>query len=190
MARLNVVGFDPSLRNWGIACGVFNTDTLELRMTHIERVAPVQTKEKGIRVNSKDLHRSEQLAKRAFEIGKQAHALFVEVPVGSKSAAAMKSYGVCVGILASLRGTGIPLLEVSPEQVKMIATRTATATKKQMIDWASTLYPTLPWPTYTRNGTALITQDAAEHMADAIGAIHAGIATPEFQRMLPLLRAA
>ena len=189
MPHVNVVGFDPSLSNWGIACGTLDTDTLTIRITHIERVSPIPLKGKDIRNNSKDLHRAEQLAKRALEIGKQAQVMFVEVPVGSQSARSMASYGICVGILSALRASGIPFLEVTPTAVKVAATGRVTATKKQMIDWASTLYPYADWPTYKRNGETKITEDAAEHIADAIGAIHAGLDSPEFQRMLPLLKA-
>lgn len=190
MALLNVVGFDPSLKNWGIACGVLDTATLTIRITHIERVNPIPMTGKDIRNNSKDLHRAEQLAKRALEIGKEAQVMFVEVPVGSQSARAMASYGICVGILSALRASGIPFLEVTPTAVKQAATGRKTATKKQMIDWASTAYPDAEWPTYTRHGETKITEDAAEHIADAIATIHAGLDSPEFQRMLPLLKAA
>lgn len=190
MAKLNVIGFDPSLKNWGIACGVLDTDTLDFNLTHVECISPLTMEGKNIRNNSKDLYRSEQLAKRAFEVVEGAQVIFAEVPIGSQSARAMASYGVCIGILSALRANQVPFLEVTPSEVKIAAVGRKTATKKQMIDWATTKYPYANWPTYTRNGETKVTESSAEHMADAVAAIHAGLASPEFQRMLPLLKAA
>lgn len=191
MSLITVVGMDPSMRNWGIARGTYCTDTGKVA---IQEVDITQTKPpvkgKQVRVNSQDLECAKHLyagAKAAFQ---GAQAVFVEVPVGSQSAAAMKGYGVCVALLAALRSEGLQFFELTPEEVKRAATGNPLAKKKAMIDWATSLYPEINWPTYTRNGMTLITADQAEHMSDAVGAIHAGVINNQFLQLMSLMRAA
>ena len=60
-----------------------------------------------------------------------------------------------------------------------------------MISAAMAEYPTANWPRQERNGATFKKGDLkgeAEHVADAIGAIYAGCATPTFQTLLKLLR--
>lgn len=95
----------------------------------------------------------------------------------------MASYGICVGILGSMRSRGTHFFEVTPTEVKLAATNNKKATKKQMINWAMTQHPAAPWPWYKKNGEMLVTESKAEHMADAVAAIYAGIKLPAFQQL-------
>lgn len=186
--RLKVVGQDPSLNNWGLAIATYDLESGTIQVERIDVIQPNVLQGKQVRQNSKDLDVASQLHQGALAACAGAHAVFVEVPIGSQSARAMASYGVCVGVLGALRSQGIPLFEMTPTQVKLAAVKNSNATKDQMIEWASTLYPDINWPRYTRNGVTLITKDKAEHEADAIGAIHAGIACQQFQQLLSLLK--
>lgn len=177
-----VVGFDPSLSNWGIASAQLDLTTGILDTPHLQTVSPEEIVSKQVRQNSKDLHRGEQLAAVAIAEARKAKVVFVEVPVGSQSARAMASYGVCIGILASIRSEGIPLIEVTPIEVKLALAGTKSATKNQMIQSAMSWYPEANFPYH--NGKLSSTK--AEHMADAIGAIHAGVRTPTFQNLMRL----
>jgi hypothetical protein len=94
---------------------------------------------------------------------------------------------VCVGILGALRADHVPFYEVNPIEVKLISVGSKTATKNQMIDWATEKHPYAPWPRRIINGQKSLITSKAEHMADAIAAIYAGIATAEFQQMLRIL---
>lgn len=183
---LNIVGLDPSLNNWGIAQGHICLDTELITIKELSVICPVLPKGKQVRQNSKDLEAANQLAIGTWEAVKAAQVIFVEVPVGSQSARAMASYGICVGILGSLRANAIPFFEVTPTEVKLAATNSKVATKRQMIDFALEKHPEAPWPKYTKNGQVLITEGKAEHMADAIAAIYAGIRLPMFQQFLKL----
>ena len=182
---ISIAGFDPSLSNWGIAEAKLDLTGGYLSDPVLTLVSPDELKGKQTRVNSMDLHRSEQLAKTAIEVAQRSKVVFVEVPVGSQSARAMASYGVCIGILGSIRSLGIPLIEVTAAEVKKTATGNKNASKKQMIDWAVELYPEANWPTYRRHGETHMA-DKAEHVADALGAIHAGVLTPTFQNLMRL----
>lgn len=182
MRPLNVIGFDPSLTNWGIAKGVYQDG--QVTVSSLDLVQPVLPTGKQTRQNSSDLAAAEQLASAAFKATRGADAIFVEVPVGSQSARAMASYGICVGVLGSLRAMGIPFFEVTATEVKLSLTGCKTATKLQMIVAAETLHPKANWPRFTKQGQTFITESKAEHMADAIGAIHAGVKLATFQQLL------
>lgn len=180
-----VLGLDPSLRNWGLAEGVLDLETGELSQLNLTIIETEPDKTKDVRQNSKDLASADQLASALFPIAKKAKLVFVEVPHGSQSAAAMKSYGICVGILGSLRAMGTQLIEVNSTEVKQVFTGCKTATKKQMIDKALEWYPDANFPREKGkpNGRVI---DKAEHVADAIAAIHAGVRTPVFQNVMRL----
>lgn len=172
---------DPSLRNWGLAAALLDLDTGILECPVLDLIETKDLAGKQVRQNSNDLHTAEQLATAALAAARKAKVVFVEVPVGSQSARAMASYGVCVGVLGAVRAEGIPLIEVTPLEVKLSLTGLKTATKDQMIIAAMHLYPDANWPQHRGKVT-----NKAEHMADAIAAIHAGVRTPVFQNLMRL----
>lgn len=182
--KIPVVGFDPSLTHWGIAQAELDLTTGFLDTPVLQVVEPKKIKHKQVRQNSIDLDVAHQLAKSAYSAAKTAKVIFVEVPVGSQSARAMASYGVCVGILGSMLADGIQLIEVTATEVKRAFTGNSNATKRQMIDQALEFYPDANFPRWRGQVT-----DAAEHVADALGAIHAGVKTPLFQNLMRLLAA-
>lgn len=187
--KISVVGFDPSLNAWGIAKSELDLTTGYLDTPILEVVEPMELTSKQVRGNSKDLYRGQQLAKAAIEAIQGAKAIFVEIPVGSQSARAMASYGICIGILSTLLATGIQLIEVTATEVKLALSGNEHASKKQMINCAVALYPNANFPRYTQNGAKFRKGDIAdksEHAADAIGAIHAGVNTPLFQNLMKL----
>ena len=184
--KLRVVGLDPSMNNWGAAGGYYDRTTREIKIINLAVTCPVLPKGKQVRQNSKDLAAANQLATGAWAAIKEAQVIFVEVPVGSQSARAMASYGICIGILGAMASQGVHFIEVTPIEVKLAATGKKTATKKQMIDAAMTNHPAAPWPWYKKNGERLISEAKAEHMADACFAIEAGIALPTFQQLMML----
>lgn len=184
---IKVVGQDPSLRNWGVAVGTLNLETKKLTIEYVDLTNPVLPTGKQVRQNSSDLESALQLYKGATDAAIGAHAVFVEVPVGSQSARAMASYGICVGVLGALRANGIPFFEVTPTEVKLAAVGNKTATKQDMIKWAMESHPEANWPTYKQNGKVMVSEAKAEHMADAVAAIYAGIRCNSFQQMLPFI---
>lgn len=184
---IKVVGQDPSLRNWGIAVGIYDIGTKKLTIQNIDTICPTLSTGKQVRQNSLDLESSYQLYKGATAAAEGADAVFVEVPIGSQSARAMASYGICVGVLGSLRACGIPFYEVTPTEVKLAGFGNKKATKLEMIQWAANKHPEANWPTYKQHGHTIISEAKAEHQADAIAAIYAGIASNAFQQMLRFL---
>lgn len=184
-----VVGLDPSLTHWGISEGDLDLTTGYLTPTKLTVVEPEKLVGKQVRVNSNDMHCAEQLAAAVIPPCQKAKIVFVECPVGSQSARAMASYGVCVGILGAVRSLDIPLIEVTAGAVKQALTGSKNATKQQMIDAGVRLYPEASWPRYEQGGKGFKKGDIhskAEHVADGLGAIHAGVHTPEFKNLLRL----
>ena len=185
---INVCGQDPSLRNWGLAIGTLNLDTFKLTITKLDVVCAEISKHKQVRQNSLDLESAYQLYQGAVYAAKDAHAVFVEVPVGSQSARAMASYGICVGVLGALRANNRSFYEVTPTEVKMASYGSKTASKEQMIKWAMFKHPEANWPMKKENGINSVVMCKAEHMADAIGAIYAGITSNLFKQTLSLTK--
>lgn len=181
--KIKVCGQDPSLRNWGIASGIYDTETGLLKIHNVDVINPVLPKGKQVRQNSLDLESAKQLCNAAVKAAMGAQAIFVEVPVGSQSARAMASYGICVGVLGALRATGVPFFEVTPTEVKVAGPGYANASKKDMIQWAMGKHPEANWPMYMEHGKQVLSEAKAEHMADATAAIYAGIACNSFQQM-------
>lgn len=178
-----VLGMDPALVNWGLAEASLCLKAGTLTTPHLTLVQPKSLEGKQVRVNSDDLHRAEQLADPVLAAARKAKVVFVEVPVGSQSARAMASYGICVGILGVIRALGIPLIEVTALESKKIFTNNRNAPKREMIDKAFELYPDANFPVH--NGKI---PDKAEHLADAIASIHSGVRTPMFQNLMRLFK--
>lgn len=185
--KFNVVGFDPSLRNWGVSKGILDFDAKELTIRELAVLNPELPTGKQVRQNSCDLEAAFQLCTGALAHAKGAQAIFVEIPSGTQSARGMASYGICVGILGALRATGIPFFEVTPTEVKMASHGSKTATKLEMIEWAMKQHPEAPWPMYSQHGIMQVSQAKAEHMADALAAIYAGVKGNSFKQSLHLM---
>lgn len=191
--KIQVCGFDPSLLHWGIAVAQLDLETGVLDTPVLSVTEPDELKGKQVRNNSNDLFRAQQLATAALKAIEGSKVIFVEVPVGSQNARSMASYGICVGILGSIKAQGVALIEVTPTEVKKTFTGNKTASKQQMIAQAVEYYPEANWPRQTRDGKIKNTSwkkgdllASAEHMADAIAAIHAGCVTPEFATILQI----
>ena len=176
MTVIRVAGFDPSMNNWGMASGQYNSESQEIQVHGLGVVKP--SKQKARRKSETDLGVASQLFAGVDQFLSRwlPHILFVEVPVGSQSARAMASYAMCITALSAIRFyEDRDFISLTPREVKLSATDDPKASKIDMIDWAVGLYPDLDWPRHTVKGEQIITTGSAEHMADAIGAIHAGI---------------
>ncbi|WAK44953.1 putative holliday junction resolvase [Erwinia phage Fifi067] len=179
--QIPVAGFDPSLNSWGIAEGMLDLEQGYLNDLVLQTVEPEKKQGKQVRQNSVDIQRAEDLATTAIMVARRSKVVFVECPVGSQSANGMKAYGIVVGVLGAIRSLGIPVIEVTAMESKKIFTGDKNATKQKMIDAAVKLYPDANFPMY-RGQVAV----KAEHVADAIAAIHAGVQTPVFQNLMRL----
>lgn len=184
--KIPVVGMDPSFTAWGMAEGQLDLTTGYLDGLDLQTVKTKKTKNKQVRVNSDDMQRAEDIALEALATARRCKVVFIECPVGTQSASGMKAYGFCIGVFGCFRAEGIQVIEVTATEVKKALTGNKNATKEEMIAAAMALYPEANWPMQTVKGVRSVIAGTAEHMADAIGAIHAGVRTPVFQNLMRL----
>jgi Holliday junction resolvasome RuvABC endonuclease subunit len=188
MNGIKIVGLDPSLSNFGIVKATLDINTLHYTVDDLVLVKTENEKDKKlkktVRKNSEDLERARKLYEGMVEACQGASLAIAEVPVGSQSARAMASYGVCVGVLAACP---IPLIQVTPSEVKLAGTGYKSGTKDEMIEWAMSKFPAANW-LLTKRAGQMVPVAANEHLADAVGAIEAGIKTDQLKGILSLMR--
>lgn len=187
MSEVKIVSFDPSLRNFGIAKLALNLNDNSFRVRELILAKPTmadKATKKTVRKNSDDLRRARWLHTHMMAACKDAVIAVAEVPVGSQSARAMASYGICIGVLAGLE---IPLIEVTPNEVKLVSVGKKTASKAEMIEWATKKHPEGNWKTRKSKGEMVLTNDN-EHLADALAAAYAGIQTEQFKAVASMMR--
>lgn len=185
---VRVVGLDPALRNLGVVIAEVDLDDPDysFKVVEMKLVQPKDEakKAKTVRKNSDDLRRAKELHKALQEACKSARFAFVEVPVGSQSARAMASYGICIGVLASCP---LPMIQLTPTEVKVAATGIKTATKDEVIEAMAEAHPEAKWLTRKVKGEVTLLS-SNEHLADAMSAIKAGIETDEFRIAAAMLK--
>lgn len=176
---MRYISIDSSLSNTGVCCGTIENG---IPVPHsISLIQTVPTKVKTVRKSSDTITRCRKTYNHIVtEVNRwEPQVIFVETPSGSQSASGMKSYGVVCQLIACLQ----PLpIEVTPDEVKRASVGKKTASKKEMIEWAYGLYPTLDW--FWHGGKL---QGKNEHVADAIAVAYAGVKTPQFQQILSIL---
>jgi Holliday junction resolvasome RuvABC endonuclease subunit len=185
---MKIIGIDPSLRNFGIVRATLDVNSLTFKVDGMRLVESEDNaaKQKTVRKNSDDLRRAKLLYDGMMEECKGAQFAFVEVPVGSQSARAMASYGICVGVLSACP---IPIIQVTPSEVKLAGTGYKTAEKSEMIEAAVKEFPEAIWLTRKVKGETKLLNDN-EHLADACFAIKAGLKSTEFRSVMALFKAA
>lgn len=168
-------GFDPSMSNFGMVKGELNGSSFALSTMSL--VSTESSKVKSVRKSSDDLRRAKELHTAMVSFFEDVDVVCVEVPVGSQTARAMCSYGMCIGLLASLDK---PLIQVTPTENKKIVTGTKAGTKEQMIKWAVAKHPDAPWLTRKVKGEVTLV-NKNEHLADALITIYAAMQTDQFK---------
>lgn len=191
MSKMKIIGMDPSLSNFGIAFATLDLETMKFTVDElvVARTTPEKDKKvrKQVRKNSEDLERARLLYKEAIAATERGTVAFIEVPVGSQSARAMASYGVCIGVIAGVAET-LPVIQVTPTEVKVAGCGIKTATKEEMIEAMMQKYPAAPWPMRKFKGDMVPNAAECEHLADAVAAIEAGLASDEFRQLIAMMR--
>lgn len=188
MKPIPIIGLDMAFANVGVVRGYVTPHVdgqgADITIAEMHTIKTEPQKQKGVRMSSDELRRArwinEELIRHVRE--HQATIIFGEVPSGSQSAKAARSLGIAVGILACLKTT---LIEVSPLEVKDRFVGNRQSTKDEMIRKAVSLFPGLPWKRIKSGFSG-----SNEHVADAIGAVVAGVSTQEFRQMLAAIRIA
>jgi len=181
---IRVLGLDPSFSNFGAVAANLSLDSFEITIISMHLLKTEKRSGKGVRVSSDDLRRAREIRLFLDDHYAEASMVFSEIPSGSQSAKACKALGIAVGVLSCCP---LPIIEVTALEVKKGAVGKKTASKAEMIEWATSLYPEAGWKIKKQKGVESYTLDN-EHLADAIGVIHAGIATDQFKQVLGVLK--
>lgn len=189
MPKITFAALDGALANFGIARMSYDTDTGQLDVLELLLNKTEKTKVKQIRSSSDDLRRSQEQAKFVRDNTSDCAIVFGEVPSGGQDAKSTRAFGIVTGIYASIIK---PFQEVNPREVKMAAVGTGTASKQEMIIWATEKFPNANWRRAVSNGKNWKKGDLTsdnEHLADAVAIAHAGVQTPVFTQMTSMLNA-
>ena len=188
---LTVAGIDPSLRHTGLSRGTFDTESKQLVITDLLLISSEKSKVKTLRVNSDDLQCCQNITAGMMLWLTSCHIAFAEMPTGGQSASASKAFGMCIGMLSSVGLAGNyrgSLVQVQPSEVKKAATGSKNASKDEMISWATAKWPDATgWLRLGGKPTGRLLNDN-EHLADACGAIEAGLQTDQFKTLSQMLR--
>lgn len=186
MKGFTVIGIDAAFANTGIAIARYDLANDEIHLNELRLIHTEADKanKKVVRKNSDDLRRASEVITGLNQAIKDADPAFAfcEVPFGAQSARAAWALGISVGLIAYVNSK-VSLIQVTPKEVKEVVD-TKFPDKAQMIAWAVDKYPDANWP--KRAGK--VVAGKAEHMADAVAAIHAGVKTDEFKRAVSMAR--
>lgn len=181
MNSVLIGSMDPALANFGVARLNLDLTTLKFTIKDLTLIETESRKGKTVRQNSDDLRRCKEIVTKYHELLKPCIIAFAEIPTGAQSARAMYAFGASVGMIASCP---VPLIQVQPTETKLATVGTKTASKEEMIEWASEAYPDAPW---LRKAGRILGKN--EHLADAVAIAHAGIQTDQFRQLLAMWRA-
>lgn len=178
MSKIRFISVDTSMSNLGIALGSYETADNTYLVENVFLVHTEPSNIKQVRKSAQDYERCRTLYTRLHQAIKdwQPFIAFAEMPTGSQSANGMKSYGISLMLIGTIT---VPVIQVTPQEVKVAATNNKQATKADMIAWAHKKWPHLPWLTVKRGGLDQLTA-ANEHLADACAAVEAGMRTQQW----------
>lgn len=184
MNKIRLLSCDPALANWGLARLIVDPASLEIEVVDLKLVKTESEAGKTVRKSSDDYRRAQEAYGAALLWAMSSDIITAEVPSGSQSSRASLGAGMSIGLLAAL-GVQKPLIQVSPVEAKKAVTGRKTASKDEMIAWATSRYPDAPWIRARGSSGRLV--DANEHLADALAIAHAGVRTAEFRSAMGML---
>lgn len=177
MNKIQVIGIDMALANMGLVRAMLDLDSLVIEPVELRLVSTHPDKSKQVRKSSSELARARELGEALKHFCHGASLAFAEVPSGSQSASAARALGIAVGVLSSCP---IPIVEVSPMEVKRLFSSRRSVQKAEIIEWAVQHWPDASWLRVKRRGKMELTKDN-EHLADAVATISAGVLTEQFK---------
>tara|TARA_B100002049_G_scaffold224722_2_gene196223 strand:+ start:35 stop:622 length:588 start_codon:yes stop_codon:yes gene_type:complete len=181
---IKVVGIDMALANVGLVFADVDLHDGAVVIRQMDLVKTAKTKSKQVRASSDNLQRARQIHGALNAACAQCHLAIAEVPTGGQSASTARAFGIATGLLATLP---IPLIEVDQKEVKLASVGKKTASKEEMISWATELHPSAPWLVRKLKGKQVLMNDN-EHLADAVAVIYAGIRTAQYAQAVAMMR--
>lgn len=169
-----VVGIDAALSNMGLVmCIVDAKKQAIVEVIKMELVKTSPQDKKVVRRASDRLRRGRELLRALQQFCYGGTIATAEIPEGSQDAGAAWALGVATGILCACP---LPIVEVSPREVKQASVGSPSASKEDMRKWAYERFPNAPWKEH--NGKRTLDN---EHLADALASIEAAMLTQQFR---------
>lgn len=171
---INIMSLDVGLCNTGIA--VIRLDS-ELTLIHTDNIkTETEHKKRGIYKTDDTLRRIGIILEGMLETARefQPKAMVAELPVGGgQSASACEAMGIAKAVCACFSHLmELPLFNVKPDDVKMVAAGRRNASKVEVQDAVSNWYPELRRDKRWRNRKRRVWVGKFEHVADAIAAFY------------------
>lgn len=173
--KLKLLGFDPSMSNWGVAAGIYHTDMESLEIKYTNTISPVST----LSTNKRDVSIAAQLFTALDPLIKQADVICVEVPTGSQGFRPAVNYAMCCTLVGVISTYGVPIIQVSPQDVKSVV-GASSASKRDVVEWVNEAHPEIALPHHKGR----LNVEASNHYCDAIVAIHAALTKPDLIKII------
>lgn len=164
-----VLGLDAALCNFGIAAVDLEAEGERIVALQVLRTAPNQRI--GARVGEDSARRVAELAFGLHAAIGQHHpaAVVLETTGAGKGSTAVRSMALAFAVAVTVaRLHGLPVVQVSPLDVKRAMTGRKKAEKDEIILAVEQRFPEVPWPEDVPRG-------CWEHAADAVGAVVAAL---------------
>lgn len=191
---VRVIGLDPSLTATGWVIADVDVSTSRPKIVDIIEMGLSETspapKKSKVRVSSDNLARARK-QRACMMLAIDTHKVQIacsEIPSGAQSAKAALAFGIVIGLIAALP---VPMVEVTPFQVKDAACGNKYADKEDIMRWALEMTRKLGglmfWKTAAKANEFQIELDGKflikkmEHQADAVAVVEAAIRLPEFR---------
>jgi len=177
---------DASMRNCGLVFGTYDVGQATYKIGEGHLIQTFRDNTKGVRASAKDYDACRLMYTKlqAYLKTYAPQIMFAEMPTGSQSANGMKSYGMSLALLGTI---GCPVIQVSPQEVKVAAVDSKTASKDTMIRWAMQKYPDIQWLMRKLKGEMTFL-NKNEHIADACGAVEAGMRTDQWRQLIAVMQ--
>lgn len=169
----HIIGIDTGFASFGVADLQFGSGgVLELLRATVLRTEK-SVKKREILASSDNLRRVAELSaglSKWLDDDDDVVAICCESMSLPRQASTSCKIGLSFGMLGALaQQRDIPILQVSPQNLKLAVAGSKSATKDEVIAAVSKQFPKTPWPK---------AKGLHEHMADAIGAVIACLQHP------------
>lgn len=176
-----IIGIDPGLANCGMAAVRLHKFGEELLAVKV--VTTVKSDKKlDVRASSDDVRRAQELAGDlvAFCAAHPPMAFAVEAMSFPRNSSSAAKLGMCWGVIsATAHARGIPVLQASPQQIKLALCGVKSASKAEVMAAVEVAHPEIFWPK---------PRSLWEHAADAVGAVHGCLDSPVAQMVRQSIR--
>lgn len=185
---MNLIGLDVAFRNTGVVSVHIGEDNEVL----LNSCFVIETEKNGTseKVSSTidNVRRAQKIYSQLKESIEETnpHAVVVEAMSWPRNAASALKMAMAWGAIAPLL-EGLPIIEVNPQTIKLLAAGSRSATKEQVQKGVLNLLPSSAW---AREVIETHVQKAPlrEHCYDALGAVLAAQRTEKYQLLRAGLR--